>query len=114
MKASPAFTMIGSFRSTRPPSPTIADDRRRQHSQPLAVVRVDLEDRYPPSGLDALQMEARNDPVFSEAEGEVEVFVKGSILLFFRPHSYFTVILDLDMDYVRMAADRAILDVLLA
>ena len=53
-----------------------ANGRRRQQAQPLAGAGVDLEDRHPPPGLDALQVEPGDDPVVGEAEGEVRVFVE--------------------------------------
>src|SRR5207302_423553 len=46
---------------------------RHQQAQALARGRVDFEDRDSPSGVHALQVETRNDPVVSEAEGEVRV-----------------------------------------
>src|ERR1700733_9330639 len=45
--------------------------RRRQQAQALAGARIDIEDRNAPTGLDAIKMETRNDPVIGEAEGEM-------------------------------------------
>ncbi len=80
MNASPARTMIGSGRSTQP---SFAHGRRRQQAQPLAGAGVDLEDRHPPPGLDALQVEAGDDPVVGEAEGEPGVLVEWDHPAFF-------------------------------
>ena len=73
MNASPARTMIGSVQ-VHPAA--LAHGRRRQQAQPLAGAGVDLEDRHPPPGLDAFQVEAGDDPVVGEAEGEARVFVE--------------------------------------
>jgi hypothetical protein len=45
--------------------------RQRQQAQPLSRPRVDLEDRDTSPGLDAFQMEAGDDPVVAEPEGEL-------------------------------------------
>ena len=64
--ASPARTMIGSGRSTQ----------GRQQAQALAGAGVDPVDFHLPPGLDAFQMEAGDDPVVGEAEGELRVVVE--------------------------------------
>ena len=72
MNASPALTMIGSASSTQPPSPTVAVASR---PKPLAGAGVDPEDRHPPPGLDALQVEPGDEPVVRKAEGEPGVLI---------------------------------------
>ena len=54
----------------------VADRRRGDQAQPLAGCGVELEDRDLPPGLDAFEVEAGDDPVVGEAEGEVRVTVE--------------------------------------
>ncbi len=61
-----------------------ADARSHQRAQAFATGGFDLEDFYPPPGLDAFQVAARDDPVVGKAEGEVRVFVEGCHFAEFR------------------------------
>ena len=54
----------------------VANSGRRQQAKPLAGDRVNLENRHPPPGPDALQVEPGDDAVVRKAEGEVRVFVE--------------------------------------
>jgi hypothetical protein len=64
--ASPARMMIGSARFTQPRSPTVAS----QQGQPLASMWVHFEYRNPPARLDTFKVEAGDEPVVGNAEGE--------------------------------------------
>jgi hypothetical protein len=59
----------------QPPLPHVIDPGTAQ-TQALAGGGVDLEDGDMPPRLDAFKIESRNDPVASEAEREVWVFVE--------------------------------------
>ena len=62
------------FRQVHPA--TFAHGRRRQQAKSLVGAGVDLEDRDTSPGLDALQVEARDDPGLGEPESEEGVFVE--------------------------------------
>ena len=49
---------------------------RPQQYQPFAGFSVDLEHRDSATSLNAIEMEAGNDPVVAEAEGELRFMVK--------------------------------------
>jgi hypothetical protein len=61
----------------------LANGGGRQQAQALAGAGVDPEDFYPPPGLDAFQVEARDDPVVRKSEGEPGVFVERDHPAFF-------------------------------
>src|ERR1043165_1005847 len=89
-----AYSLRVRHRNKRIPSPnddrfgqihpaSFAHSRRRQQGQPLASARIDLEDRNTPTRLDAIKVETRNAPVFSEAESEPGILVQRDHPAFF-------------------------------
>jgi len=108
--ASPARTLIS---SAGPPS----RHRPRLQLPAAAGARqcgVHFEDRYPLASRDAFEMKAGDGPVLGKAEGEPEVMVKRQHPTPFPPYPHVSILVNLDVNDVRAAADRAILDVLLA
>src|SRR5438477_4166158 len=103
--------MIDSASSTQPPSPTVAVASKPSRS-PVAGLILKTDTRRPAS------TPSRWNRGMSRSSAKRKVkcgsSYSGLMLLPFRPHPHVAVLVNLDVDDVRAAADRAILDVLLA
>jgi hypothetical protein len=55
----------------------LANSRYRHEAKPIAGSGVHLVDLHLSPRLNAFQVEARNDPIVSELEGEVRIVVEG-------------------------------------
>src|SRR5262245_45695925 len=108
---SPARTMIGSGRSTQPPSPAVAVVSRPSRS-PLPGSILNTDTCCPastPSRWNRGMMRAS-----AKRKVKCGSSYSGLMLLPFRPDPHVAILFNLDVDDVRTAADGAILDVLLA
>src|SRR5262245_45471676 len=103
--------MIGSPRSTQPPSPAVAvASRPSRSSVPGSMLNTDT---CCPASTPSRW---KRGMMRSSAKRKVKCAsaYSGLILLPFRPHPHVAAPFNLDVDDVRAAADGAILDVLLA
>src|SRR5437764_12725290 len=103
--------MIGSDRSTQPPSPTVAVASKPSRSQvPASILKTDT---CRPASTPSRWNRGMSR---SSAKRKVKCgsSYSGLMLLPLRPHPHAAVLVNLDVDDVRAAADGAILDVLLA
>src|SRR5437868_5824256 len=103
--------MIGSARSTQPPSPTVAVASRPNRSWVPGSIRK-TDTRRPASTPSRWKRGMSR----SSAKRKVKCgsSYSGLMLLPFRPCPPVAVLVNLDVDHVRAAAYRAVLDVLLA